>query len=86
MFNRLALSVNQQFFNAANYELHTRLNANKMIIAMSEYMRFVSLSYGNSPTDGNPHFFERRLNTIVIPNIGTLVPEAFRLFPHGYIC
>ena len=76
VFARLTQAVNLQFFSSANYELFTRLNAQKLLIAYSEYMFELSESYRNGG--------KRQLRVLVDPHITSIATESYRLHPHDY--
>lgn len=81
-FARLVQGVNLQFFSAANYELETRVNAKKMIIALSEYCELLSdACYGANEVN----VYRRRFKALAVPNTNSSRMETRRLYPHGWI-
>ncbi|MDR0491292.1 MAG: hypothetical protein LBH28_08640, partial [Oscillospiraceae bacterium] len=82
-FARLVQGVNLQFFSAASYELQTRVNAKKMIVAFSEYSNLLSMACNDAYKLSKQS--TRSIESLAIPHINSVEAETIRLYPHGYI-
>ena len=80
---KLSMSINQHDTNLGSFGMQIRVNAQKLIFAMSEFMRYIAEGYGKNTPEA--HEVYRRLRAIVVPKTDVSVPTTIRLFPHAYI-